>query len=123
MKIAIRFHDNDFDNTFRGILQLLLNAYRHYGRLPEDKEELAIIINEISVGIYLSFQNQFEDTRNRTIKEEMEYMREYLKITSDRIMVDEEVDEYLAKTEWNNSETFILDTDLDYEGNNPIFSV
>ena len=123
MKIAIRFHDNDFGNTFIGVLQFLLNAYKHYGQLPEDKAELAIIINEISVGAYFSYQNQFEYTHGKTIQEEMVRLRKYLNITVDRIMVDGEVDEYLAKTEWNNRETFILDTDLDYDGNNSVYSI
>jgi hypothetical protein len=36
--------------------------------------------------------------------------------------VNDEVDAYLKSDAFMNSETFILDTDLDYPGNNPVYT-
>jgi hypothetical protein len=120
MKIAILFKDNDFGNTFYFLLRTFNSAYKHANRLPTDKSVLATIINEMSYPCYLLAQSPGEIDPS---------MREYLRIDECKILLNDEVDEYIKKTDWNNSETFILDTSLDYSGdewrkkNQSVFSI
>lgn len=123
MKIAILFGDNDFYFTFTGVLQTLLNATKvGHTALPMEKDKLAIIINELSLGIYLSHQNQFRYKGSDSMEDHIEHIRKYLKIEAKDILVGDEVQKYLMETEWNNGDTFVLDTDLDFNNNNPIYS-
>jgi len=55
MQIGIKYNDNDFCNTFYGVLNVLLLSYRHCGGLPTDKINLAIMVNELIVGCYLVY--------------------------------------------------------------------
>lgn len=121
MKIAIKFGDNDFYNTFKGVLETLNGAYKWTDRLPVKKAELCKMINEISYGCYLLYQNQFSYNDEKQ-GEVCERTKRYLQITPEKILIDKEVDEYLATVEWDNSETFILDTDLNFPNNNPIYT-
>ena len=120
MKIAIKFGDNDFYNCFSGVLKTILEAHKWTESLPKDKTLLCKIINEISYGCYLLYQNQFKYNEEKS-GELCERTKQYLQITPERILLDKEVDEYLAEVDWDNSETFILDTDLNYENNNPVY--
>jgi hypothetical protein len=121
MKIAIKFGDNDFYNCFTGVLKTLLEAYKWNDKLPVKKDELCIIINEISYGCYLAFQNQFSYNEEKT-GEICQRTKDYLKIKPEQILINEEVVAYLKSDAFMNSETFILDTDLDYPGNNPVYT-
>lgn len=121
MKIAIKFWDNDFYNCFTGVLQTLLAAHR-WNKLPSNKEHLAKMINEISYGCYLLFQNQFEYNEEKS-GEPNDKIREYLKIKPENILIDKEVDDYINDNRsFSNGETFILDLYIDYPGNNPIYT-
>lgn len=121
MKIAIKFGDNDFYNCFYGVLETIKNARKWNEKVTEDKELLCKIINEISYGTYLLYQNSFEYNEEKS-GELCERTRKYLQITPDQILLNEEVTEYLKESDWDNSETYIFNSDLDYENNNPIFS-
>ncbi len=120
-KIAIKFGDNDFGNTFRAVLVFLYDAYK-YDKLPEDKEKLCWLINNLSPIAYVSNQNQWVYNGLQNIKADetttnSEFLRtkQYLQITTKQILLNEEVDKYiksLGKDAWDNSETFILDTSL-----------
>jgi hypothetical protein len=121
MKIAIKFGDNDFYNCFYGVLETIKNAIKWNDKVTTDREQLCKIINEISYGLYLLYQNSFEyneeksgDLHPRT--------KEYLKITPDQILINDEVVNYLSGIEWANSEVYVFDSDLDFENNTPIFS-
>jgi hypothetical protein len=112
MKLAIRFHDNDFHNCFCGVLQVFRDAEeiseesewkRHHAPSNLTKAQICQIINEISLGCYLIHQNRF-----RYGLEHFEHIREYLKITPDRLYLDQEVPEYLDQVNGNNGETFVL---------------
>ena len=126
MKIAIKFHDNDFINTFYGVLHHLLAAYKHNDSLPTNKEHLCAIINKLSPICYVTHQNLYSynglENCNGNLDENEHYnkMVKYLQMTADRILVNEEVDQYLKEFAWNNSEIFILDTDL---YNNNVYSI
>ena len=121
MKIAIKFGDNDFYNCFYGILETIKNARKWNDNVTENKDELCNIINEISYGLYLLYQNSFEynEEINGTLNAKT---KGYLQIRPDQILINEEVVKYLEEVEWDNSDTYIFDSDLDYENNTPIFS-
>lgn len=121
MKIAIKFGDNDFYNCFYGVLETIKNAREWNKKVTEDKELLCKIINEISYGTYLLYQNSFEYDKEKS-GELCERTKKYLQITPAQILLNEEVTEYLKENNWGNSETYIFNSDLDYENNNPIFS-
>lgn len=104
MKIAIKFGDNDFIKTFDPIMDTLFTAYQWREQLPTNKKELLKIINNISFGFYLLFQS----------REYMEAEKQYLQLDESKLLLNEEVDEYLSSLEsgYDNSSTFILDTEL-----------
>jgi hypothetical protein len=120
MKIAIKFGDNDFGNTFRDVLQMLLEASK-WNRLTNDKAKLLFLINQLSPIAYITHQNQWEynglekSNGTDTLKnEEFLHSKKYLQITSKQLLIDGEVDAYLkklGKDQWDNGETFILNTD------------
>lgn len=60
LKIAIRFGDNDFSNTFHNVLKLLANSFDWTGKILNDKKKLLSIINRLSPIIYVTHQNTFE---------------------------------------------------------------
>lgn len=121
MEIAIKFGDNDFYNCFYGVLETIKNARKWNDKVTEDKEQLCKIINEISYGLYLLYQNSFE-YNNEKSGELDNHTKQYLQITPDQILINEEVVKYLQEVEWDNSETYVFDSDLDYNNNTPIFS-
>ena len=121
MKIAIKFGDNDFYNCFYGVLETIKNARKWNDKVTEDKEQLCKIINEISYGLYLLYQNSFE-YNNEKSGELDNHTKQYLQITPDQILINEEVVEYLQEVEWDNSDTYVFDSDLDFDNNSPIFS-
>ena len=62
MKIAIVFGDNDYHSTFRGVLYALEGAYKYnLGCVTEknfnNKEYILRMINELSPGCYMTWQN------------------------------------------------------------------
>jgi hypothetical protein len=111
MKIAIKFGDNDFGNCFLGVLKTLLSAYRHTETLPTDKIALCNIVNGLSSSCYLLFQDDKLEDRTK----------EYLQIKPSDLLINEEVDEYSKLTGQHNSDTYVLDTDLDYNNNNAVY--
>ena len=122
MKLAITFHDNDFTMTWISVLNVFLDAYRWNGKLPFTKEQFISSINEISLGCYIINQNQYE---YRNTNEDYYNIKEYLKVSEKHVHIYEEVDNYILTLNGNgdNGETFILDTDLDYKGSHPIYSL
>lgn len=106
MKIAIKFGDNDFINTFNPLMTLLFEAFKHTERLPTDKKVLLRLINNISFTFYMLFQS-----RNYMSED-----KEYLQLDETMLLLNEEVDEYLKSLEdyggFDDSSTFILDTEL-----------
>ncbi len=132
MKIAIKFGDNDFHSTFRAVLEVLHSAYKYNDSISLDKERLCFMINTLSPILYLTHQNQYRydglekvtDASKTDENEEYKHIKKYLQITPAKILLNNEVTEYCKEVEfWDNAETFILDTDLDFENNSPIYSV
>lgn len=132
MKIAIKFGDNDFHSTFRAVLEVLHSSFKYNGSLPMDKEKLCFMINTLSPILYLTHQNTYaynglEKVTNASKTEENEEYqntKKYLQITPDRILLNNEVTEYCKEVGFSdNSETYILDTDLDFVNNEAIYSL
>lgn len=125
MKIAIKTSDNDFYNCFFGVLTSMLNAYNHTNTLPSEKTQLTRIVNEISYGMYLLFQNQFK--HNKEAKEGLEEIpttKKYLIISEDQILINDEVDDHVASVNgWNNGETFVLDINEHVPSLSTIYSI
>lgn len=115
MKILINFNDNDYGNTFYGVMEVLLSSYIHNSKISNNKDYLVNIINEISYPCYLLFQNDSEFLSDKYS------LQDYLKINKEEIFIDEEVDLYIKKNDYGNSENIILDTDLWYNNNNAIY--
>jgi hypothetical protein len=113
MKIAIKFGDNDFTSCFFGVLNTLLNAYRYTETLPNDKDVLCNIINELSKPCYVLFQNDMLT----------ESTKEYIQINTTNLLINDEVDEYSKLTDEHNADTYVLDTDLDFDGSNAVYSL
>ena len=121
MKIAIKFGDNDFYNCFYGVLETIKNARKWNDNVTEDKEKLCNIINEISYGLYLLYQNSFEYNQEKS-GILCSHTKKNLQIKPDQILINEEVSKYLLEVEWDNSDTYIFDSNLDFDNNVPIFS-
>ena len=105
MKIAIKFGDNDFINTFHPLMNLLFEAFKQTEQLPTDKKVLLKLINNISFTFYVLFQsNDYY----------MEADKKYLQIDESMLLLNEEVELYLSSLDggFDNSSTFILDTEL-----------
>lgn len=111
MKLMICFHDNDFGNTFRGVLVTLVSALVWDKRIELfTKEQWLSVINEISFGSYILWQNGF---RYKNSEDHYEHIREYLKISEKDLLMNEEVDSFMAENgEWQNGESFVLDLEL-----------
>lgn len=121
-KIAIKFGDNDFHSTFKGVLAMLFDAFKYQGELPEDKQKLCFIINKLSPIAYITHQNTWEyngleNATGFTTEQNEEYTRieKYLQITPDRILLNKEVDKLIEEgneIHCFNCEIFVLDTSL-----------
>lgn len=124
MKVAIKFHDNDFTDVFVGVLEILLNNIRYDDDLQHiDKDHLLFIINELSFSCYLlRCTRSINDYKFSDSNSDSD--RLYVNIDKDRLYVNDEVNELIQEIGQNgNHSIIILDTDLDYEGNNPIYLI
>lgn len=125
VKIAIRFGDNDFHSTWKGVLETFAQAFMYSATdIMKDKEAVVEAINKLSYPCFFLFQHRWdidpEYDKWQDIREE--HYKDYLTVTADRVMINEEVDKYKAETEWNNSETFVLEYD-EYNRQHYIYSI
>lgn len=117
-KIAIRFGDNDFGNTFMAVLRHLKDAHDFHKEVTTDKVRLAEMISKLAIICYVTHQNHFDYNGFENVEApfaDSEYYKSterYLTVTPDQILINEEVDAYVAATPDDNSETFVLDTTL-----------
>lgn len=112
MKIAILFGDNDFYNCFYGVLEAIKNASfwsNDCVKKIENKEYLCLVINQISYGIYLLYQeHQSKEEKSGQLDE---HIKDWLQITPEMILFGNEVEKYIKGNPWDNAETFVLYTD------------
>lgn len=111
MKLAIRFGDNDFYNTFIPLLQSINSAFHNSDNFPEDKTSLLRFVNELSFPFYLLAQNQLKYNAS---EEELKRMKKYLEISEEQLLLDKEIDEYLKEDIHYNGELYLLDTSNNY---------
>jgi hypothetical protein len=126
MKIAIRFGDNDFYNTFFGVLNTIGESIEWTKGCHDEmkiestdafKKYLVGIINELSYPCFLLFQRGDDNIGSRT------HYRDYLKIDIGNLYINEEVDKFLKDNpDGNNEQMFIYDSDLYYENNESVYS-
>lgn len=119
-KIGIEFGDNDFHSCFTGVLEVLYNTSKSSesnesrGSFEDlTKEQICIIVNQISYGMYLLYQNKFTYNieKNNVVDESL---IEYLKIKPESILFDKEVDEYANSGKFLNGEAFFVDLNTGY---------
>lgn len=118
-KIAIRFGDNDFGTLFTGLLRVLAEGMANsFEESTLDKTKICWLVNSLSGPLYVTLQNQWEynglqhvSAAETTDSDYYKRTKNYLTITEDRILIDDEVDVYLSTLMdgWDNGETFILD--------------
>ncbi len=116
MRIAIKFSDRDYNNTFFSVLRSILALWRYDPETIENltKDELLLYINEVSLGHHYisnkSFRKRFPSLSIYDIND----IKRYLEVNE--IEINYEIDKDL------NYQCIILDTDLDYDYNSPIYS-
>lgn len=121
LKLGIRFANNDYYLTMRGILMTLFIA-SEMGTLNareflKNKQHVQLIINQLSYGCYLAFQNPFihgEEARNNSYAPDRS---SYLDIPPEDIFIGDEVPELLNSADFEyDGEFFVIDfrtTDFD----------
>lgn len=112
-KLAIKFRDNDFYYTFMPLLDILSESPWFDSNFDVPKECWVEMINKLSAATYPLFQSRPDMVAygHYTLEEELKRFLEekkYIKISSDQILLGDEVDEYLSKVDWANGETFIV---------------
>ena len=120
MKLAIVFGDNDFVNTFNGVLKSIFEIYLYDPTLNLDKDRLCWIINKLSPVFYIARQADWESGQGSGLVSPQDLINDkdflitenHVMIHPSQILLNEEVDKYLEQIAWNNGETFILDTSL-----------
>ena len=118
MRMAIYFGDNDFWQPFLEIGKVLYNSYKHFGHMPEDKEDLVNIINGMLSGMCALYC-----ARHYPGKINFDpCTAEYLKIDASNIFLYDEVEEFIARLDPGN-EAIVIDSRLDFPGNEPVFLV
>lgn len=99
-QIGIDFKDNDYYNTFRVLLPLLVQECEDYNNLL-DKKYICSILKEASYGCYILGQNKLKyNSHNAAL-----YLKENIK--EDKIFINEELTEYINST-FHNSEIFCV---------------
>ena len=93
--IAINFMDNDYGNTFMPIMKFL-----HGLDFVPNKTQLINIINEISFGFYLAYQDTYEYKRNEHLDIST---RSYLQLDEKNIYLGDEVKDWIIKNNFNHS--------------------
>ncbi len=107
-RIVIRFGDNDFCRAMQGLSVFLLG--NDTPALPNDKEKIAFIINQVFFGCYVFYQNPFEyNGLEKMDKNYIAHMKVYLQVNAQSIFVNEEADAYMAKNRYDNGESIYID--------------
>jgi hypothetical protein len=102
--LGIRFGDNDFHFTWTAIMRTFLDSCDNQNL---DKQRIVTICNNISYGMYRLHQNRWQ--YNNGIKDYDEETRDYLRITEDKVYINDEVLKFLQETDRHNCEFFYVD--------------
>lgn len=111
MKIAIKFHDSDFRYTFLSVLEIIKKSERTIHNPMNNKDLICKFINSMSFALEVlrtGITHIYSHEKHRKLEQ-------YLKISEDKILINEEVDEYIQKTDkYDRSDLFcVYDSDLE----------
>lgn len=113
MRIGISFGDNDFYFTFMPMMEAIAAALTmsHPGNQPLTKSQIVEIINGLAYPFYRLCQNRWRHGDGGD-----DHIRNYLRITEDRVYINEEIDKKLEDPYWCNGEFFYVDIDSGQTG-------
>lgn len=111
-KLGIRFGDNDFYYTCTAFLRVLLpdESFTHHKAqdIKFTKVQVVELFNGLAPALYLLKQNAWRYEPGPDIAG-------YLKITEDKVYLDDEVDQFIAKNRaMQNGEFFAVDFTIGY---------
>jgi hypothetical protein len=106
-KLGIRFGDNDFYYTCTAFLKVLLpdGLFTHHRArdLKFTKAQIVELFNKMAPALYLLKQNAWK-------YESGEHIASYLKITEDKVYLDDEIDKFITEYSGKaNGEFFVVD--------------
>lgn len=97
LDFGVKFRDNDFYFTFISLVEYL-NTVEHLKEF--NKDQLCEIINIFLYPMYLLHQNKYR------YREGSSSTKDYLKVSSNDILIGEELYSFLETTSWENSEFY-----------------
>lgn len=109
MKIGINFYDNDFGSTQYNILEYIKLTQEWAGE-EFSKEDIIDIIKRM-IPVCCRYAQPWG--REESIEQHQKTV-DYLlnELTEKSVLLNAEVNEFLSKNTWNNSEMCILDTSI-----------
>lgn len=128
MLIVIRFTDNDFSTTYEAVGEVILQALRQEEFLRKEdrgipvsdmsKDQLVILINGLLGPMYMMYQHWTRDN------DPIDRIANYLAIKSENIYLDNEGEDFLNDEDvFTNGEVLVVNTDLDFPGNQPVYVI
>jgi methenyltetrahydromethanopterin cyclohydrolase len=101
--LGIYFGDNDYGNTFYGVITMLLAAYKHNPESPvfEDDESLSEVVNALIIPCYRLYQEKYQHDNHEEIFE-------YLQRSESHIYRDDNVAVF-CQTHDTDSQFIVVD--------------
>lgn len=132
MLIVIRFTDNDFWPTYEAVGKVLLEALRQEEALRKEdsgmplsdmtKDQIAYLVNGLLGPMYMMYQFWTRDDDEPV--SDSERVGKYLAIKSGDIFLDNEGEDFLNDEDvFTNGEVLVVNTDLDFPGNQPVYVI
>lgn len=121
VRVLINFKDNDYGSVFLGLGKTLFNAFKYHSLEDiKNKHVLAYNINNMLISHYTLFKYG----NYMLYKEDEERYYNDLKVSADRIYINEEVDIYLKKRLWNdNLESVVIDLNLFRDNDETVYLI
>lgn len=121
VRVLINFKDSDYGSVFLGLGKTLFNAFKYHSLEDiKHKHVLAYNINNMLISHY----TLFEYGNYMLYKEDEERYYNDLKVSADRIYINEEVDIYLKKRLWNdNLESVVIDLNLFRDNDETVYLI
>lgn len=102
--ILIQFGDNNFSSIWANVLRIAISDSDFFK--IKDKKKLAFMFSHAAFGIYVLCKNRCQYNGLETYDHKrIIQTQNYLTISEENILLDEEVNEFLEKVYWDNSET------------------
>jgi hypothetical protein len=100
--LGIYFGDNDYGNTFYGVITILLAAYKHNPKslVFEDNESLSEVVNSLIIPCYKLYQGKYENAA-------YEKIFEYLQRSESHIYRNEDVSVFCQTHEADSQFIFV----------------